>query len=57
MYSRLHVRSNNACFVGVHGMQVNGVFSTSYRILRFVSHKTFLYELVKRLRIFLKTRE
>ena len=45
MYSRLHVRSNNACFVGVHGMQVNGVFSTSYRILRFVSHKTFLYEL------------
>ena len=57
MYSRLHVRLNNACFVGVHGMQVNGVFSTSYRILRFVSHKTFLYELVKRLRIFLKTRE
>ena len=33
MYSRLYVRLNNACFVGVHGMQVNGVFSTSYRIL------------------------
>ena len=38
MYNRLHVRLNNACFVGVHGMQVNGVFSTSYRILRFASH-------------------